>query len=100
MDRYVTLNLMLVILQWTCSSIRIKRLVSFPRNDYKLNTPLNSMALSTWAIVHENKKELTIELVKLKSKSYEEQQTINKWQNKFHKSLVALKVTTAETKKY
>lgn len=58
------------------------------------------MALSTWAIVHENKKELTIELVKLKSKSYEEQQTINKWQNQFHKSLVALKVTTAETKKY
>lgn len=58
------------------------------------------MALSTWAIVHENKKELTIELVKLNSKSYDEQQTINKWQNKFHKSLVALKVTTAETKKY
>lgn len=67
---------------------------------YKLNTSLNSIALSTSAIVHENKNELTIELIKLNSKSYEEQQTINKWQNKFHKSLVALKVTTAETKKY
>ena len=67
---------------------------------YKLNTPLNIIELSTSVIVHENKNDLTIELVKLKSKSYEEQQIINKWQNKFHKSLVALKVTTAETKKY
>ena len=45
---------------------------------YKLNTSLNSIALSTSAIVHENKNELTIELIKLNSKSYEEQQTINK----------------------
>ena len=36
------------------------------------------MELSTSVIVHENKNDLTIELVKLKSKSYEEQQIINK----------------------